>query len=133
MGASSVAIKGAKTVGKYSLKGFEKGGNFIGRNSIALLENAIKSKPVKQVAGIGMTVGAMYLFGPAIITAKLFKDLVIDNCIFNNNKSVMDSVKSSIEMTKDTMQKTIADPVLDTLGNTVKNTGDKIFDKGGER
>ena len=45
----------------------------------------------------------------------------------------MDSVKSSIEMTKDTMQKTIADPVLDTLGNTVRNTGDKIFDKGGER
>jgi len=125
MGVSSVAIKGAKTVGKYSLKGFEKGGNFIGRNSLALLENAIKSKPVKQVA--------MYLFGPAIITAKLFKDLVIDNCIFNNNKSVMDSVKSSIEMTKDTMQKTIADPVLDTLGNTVRNTGDKIFDKGGER
>ena len=121
MGVSSVAIKGAKTVGKYSLKGFEKGGNFIGRNSLALLENAIKSKPVKQVAGIGMTVGAMYLFGPAIITAKLFKDLVIDNCIFNNNKSVMDSVK------------TIADPVLDTLGNTVRNTGDKIFDKGGER
>lgn len=133
MGVSSVAIKGAKTVGKYSLKGFEKGGKFIGRNSLALLGSAIKSKPVKQVAGIGMNVGAMYLFGPAIITAKLFKDLVIDNGIFNKNKSVMDSVKSSIEMTKDTIQKTIAEPVLDTLGNAVRNTGDKIFDKGGER
>ena len=42
-------------------------------------------------------------------------------------------LKKPIEMTKDTMQKTIADPVLDTLGNTVRNTGDKIFDKGGER
>lgn len=133
MGVSSVAIKGAKTVGKYSLKGFEKGGKFIGRNSLALLGNTIKSKPVKQVAGIGMTVGAMYLFGPVIISAKLFKDLVIDNCIFDKNKSVMDSVKSSIEMTKDTMQKTIVNPVLDALGNTVRNTGDKIFDKGGER
>lgn len=133
MGVSSGAIKGAKTVGKYSLKGFEKGGKFIGRNSLALLGSAIKSKPVKQVAGIGMTVGAMYLFGPAIITAKLFKDLVIDNGIFNKNKSVMDSVKSSIEMTKDTIQKTIAEPVLDTLGNAVRNTGDKILDKGGER
>ncbi len=133
MGVSSVAIKGAKTVGKYSLKGFEKGGKFIGRNSLALLGNTIKSKTVKQVAGIGMTVGAMYLFGPVIISAKLFKDLVIDNCIFDKNKSVMDSVKSSIEMTKDTMQKTIVNPVLDALGNTVRNTGDKIFDKGGER
>ncbi len=133
MGVSSVAIKGAKTVGKYSLKGFEKGGKFIGRNSLALLGNTIKSKPVKQVAGIGMTVGAMYLFGPVIISAKLFKDLVIDNCIFDKNKSVMDSVKSSLEMTKDTMQKTIVNPVLDALGNTVRNTGDKIFDKGGER
>lgn len=133
MGVSSVAIKGAKTVGKYSLKGFEKGGKFIGRNSLALLGNTIKSKPVKQVAGIGMTVVAMYLFGPVIISAKLFKDLVIDNCIFDKNKSVMDSVKSSIEMTKDTMQKTIVNPVLDALGNTVRNTGDKIFDKGGER
>lgn len=133
MGVSSVAIKGPKTVGKYSLKGFEKGGKFIGRNSLALLGNTIKSKPVKQVAGIGMTVGAMYLFGPVIISAKLFKDLVIDNCIFDKNKSVMDSVKSSIEMTKDTMQKTIVNPVLDALGNTVRNTGDKIFDKGGER
>ena len=133
MGVSSVAIKGPKTVGKYSLKGFEKGGKFIGRNSLALLGNVIKSKPVKQVAGIGMTVGAMYLFGPVIISAKLFKDLVIDNCIFDKNKSVMDSVKSSIEMTKDTMQKTIVNPVLDALGNTVRNTGDKIFDKGGER
>lgn len=133
MGVSNVAIKGAKTVGKYSLKGFEKGGKFIGRNSLALLGNVIKSKPVKQVAGIGMTVGAMYLFGPAIISAKLFKDLIIDNCIFNKNKSVMDSVKSSIEMTKNTVQKTIADPVLDTLGNTVKHTGNIIFSKGGER
>lgn len=133
MGVSSVAIKGAKTVGKYSLKGFEKGGKFIGRNSLALLGNTIKSKPVKQVAGIGMTVGAMYLFGPVIISAKLFKDLVIDDCIFDKNKSVMDSVKSSLEMTKDTMQKTIVNPVLDALGNTVRNTGDKIFDKGGER
>lgn len=133
MGVSSVAIKGPKTVGKYSLKGFEKGGKFIGRNSLALLGNTIKSKPVKQVAGIGMTVGAMYLFGPVIISAKLFKDLVIDNCIFDKNKSVMDSVKSSLEMTKDTMQKTIVNPVLDALGNTVRNTGDKIFDKGGER
>lgn len=133
MGVSSVAIKGAKTVGKYSLKGFEKGGKFIGRNSLALLGNTIKSKPVKQVAGIGMTVGAMYLFGPVIISAKLFKDLVIDNCIFDKNKSVMDSVKSSLEMTKDTMQKTIVNPVLDALGNTVRNTEDKIFDKGGER
>ena len=133
MGVSSVAIKGPKTVGKYSLKGFEKGGKFIGRNSLALLGNVIKSKPVKQVAGIGMTVGAMYLFGPVIISAKLFKDLVIDNCIFDKNKSVMDSVKSSIEIIKDTMQKTIVNPVLDALGNTVRNTGDKIFDKGGER
>ena len=133
MSVGSVAIKGAKTVGKYSLKGFEKGGKFIGRNSLALLGNTIKSKPVKQVAGIGMTVGAMYLFGPVIISAKLFKDLVIDNCIFDKNKSVMDSVKSSLEMTKDTMQKTIVNPVLDALGNTVRNTGDKIFDKGGER
>ena len=80
-----------------------------------------------------MTIGAMYLFGPAIITAKLFKDLVIDNCIFNKNKSVMDSVKSSIEMIKDTMQKTIADPVLDSIGNGIRHAGDKIFDKGGER
>ena len=45
MGVSSVALKGAKTVGKYSLKGFEKGGKFIGRNSLALLGNTIKSKP----------------------------------------------------------------------------------------
>lgn len=133
MSVGSVAIKGAKTVGKYSLKGFEKGGKFIGRNSLALLGNVVKSKPVKQVAGIGMTIGAMYLFGPAIITAKLFKDLVIDNCIFNKNKSVMDSVKSSIEMTKDTMQKTIADSVLDSIGNGIRHAGDKIFDKGGER
>ena len=131
MGVSSVAIKGAKTVeGEYLLKGFEKGRTFIGRNSIGLLGNGIKRKPEKQVAGIGMTVGTMYLFGPPRITAKEFKDLVIDNGIFNKNKSVMDSVKSSIEMTKDTMQKTIADPVLDTLG---RNAGDKILDKGGER
>ena len=41
--------------------------------------------------------------------------------------------RSSIEMTKDTMQKTIADPVLDTLGNGVRYAGNKIFDKGGER
>lgn len=133
MGVSSVAIKGVKTEGPYSLKGFEKDGTFIGRNSIELLGNEIKRNPEKQVAGIGMTVGPMYLFRPPRITAKGFKDLVMYNGIFNKNKSVMDSVKSSIEMTKDTMQKTIANPVLDTLENTVRNTGDKIFDKGGER
>ena len=38
--------------------------------------------------------------------------------------------RSSIEMTKDTMQKTIADPVLDSIGNGIRHAGDKIFDKG---
>lgn len=133
MGVSNVAIKRARTEDKYLLKGFEKDGKFIGRNSMELLGNEIKRTPEKQVAGIGMTVGEMYLFGPPRITAKDFKDLVMDNAIFNKNKSVMESVRSSIEITKNTMQKTIADPVLDTLGNTVRNTGDKIFDKGGER
>lgn len=42
MGVSSVAIKGAKTVGKYSLKGFEKGGNFIGRNSFSIIRKCYK-------------------------------------------------------------------------------------------
>lgn len=133
MGISSVAIKGAKTVGKYSLKGFEKGGKFIGKNAIQMLGNAIKSKPAKTIAGIGLTIGTMYLFGPAIITAKLYKDLVIDNCIFGHKKSVIESIKSSVEMTKDTLQKAIVEPTLDTLGDAVKFTGEQIFDKDGGR
>ena len=133
MGVGNIAIKGAKTVGKYSLKGFEKGGKFIGRNSMNLLGSAIKSSPVKKVLGIGMTVGALCLFGPALITAKLFKDLVIDNCILDKKTSVMDSVRSTVESTRDTMQKAIADPALDKLGNGVRHAGNKIFDKGGER
>ena len=36
-------------------------------------------------------------------------------------------------MTKDTMQKTIADTVLDSIGNGIRHAGDKIFDKGCER
>ncbi len=133
MSVGSVAIKGAKTVGKYSLKGFEKGGKFIGRNTMRAAGGIIKSSPVKKVLGIGMTVGTMYLFGPAIITAKLFKDLVIDNCILDKQKSPMDSVRTSVQATKDTLQRTVADPTLDMVGNGVRNVGNKVFDKGGER
>lgn len=93
----------------------------------------IKSSPVKKVAGIGMTVGTMYLFGPAIVSARLFKDLVIDNCILGKQKSPMESVKNSVQATYATLQKSIADPGLEKLGRGVGKTGEIIFNKGGER
>lgn len=130
MSASSVAIKGVKTGGSYSLKGFEKDGKFIGKNAVNLLGNVLKSKPVKTVAGIGMTIGSLYLFGPSIITAKVFKELVIDNCILDKKKSVMDSVRDTVEANKDTLQKAVVNPALE---NDARHTEDKIFDKGGER
>ena len=133
MSVESVAIKGVKTEGKYSLKGFEKNGKFISKDTLSELGDFLKSEPIKKVLGIGLTVGALYLFGPCAITAKMFKELVVDKCILDKQKSPMESVRNSVQATKDTMQRISADSELDKLGNGARNTENRVFDKGGER
>ena len=133
MATRDIIINGARTVGKYSLKGFMKGGKFIGRNAMNVVGNMAKSTPSKKVVGLGATVVATYLFAPAIVTARMFKDLVIDNGILGKQISPMQSLQDSIRATNEFVEKNITDPALDTLGNGVKSAGDKIFGEGGER
>ncbi len=133
MGTKDIMINGAKTIGKYSLKGFIKGGQFIGRNTMNILGNIAKSAPSKKVVGLGATIATTYLFAPAIVTAKMYKDLVIDNGILGKQISPIQSLQSSMELTKDVVEKSITDKTLDTLGNGVKSVGNRMFGEGGER
>lgn len=133
MSVENVAIKGAKTGGNYSLKGFEKNGEFIGKNTLSEIGDFLKSDSFKKVLGVGITVGAIYLFGPCVLTAKLIKDLIIDKCILDKQKSPMDIVRNSVQATKETMERVNANPELDKVSHSVRNVGNREFDKDGER
>lgn len=45
----------------------------------------------------------------------------------------METVKSTIEQTKDTLKHTISDIALNNVYDKTRNTEEKDFDKGGER
>ena len=53
--------------------------------------------------------------------------------LYRDNLKYAEDLRIRKDKIKDTMQKTIADPVLDSIGNGITHAGDKIFDKGGER
>lgn len=133
MKVNDIKIKEAKTEGIHTLKGFEKDGIYVGRNHIQTSRNFMQSKTTKEIPGVGMKVRPSYLFGPAKFTAGAFRDLAIDESIFNKQTSVMEAVKSTIENTKDTLKHTISDITLNNMHDKARNTEEKDFDKGGER
>ena len=133
MKVNDIKIKEPKTEGLYTLKGFEKDGIYVGKNTIQMPRNILQSRPTKEIPGVGMQVRPSYLFSPAKFTAEAFKAVAIDETIFNKQKSVMETVKSTIEQTKDTLKHTISDIALNSVYDKTRNTEEKDFDKGGER
>ncbi len=119
-------IKGAKTEGKYTLKGFEKAGKFIS-SKLSNVKNFINSEKMKKVTGIGLSIGSIYMFGANMITAKLFYNLVIKKCILNSKeKSPLDSLKFTLELNKNTLNKT---QNIEKIEENRQNTEDKRRDE----
>ncbi len=133
MKVNEIKIREPKTEGKYTLKGFEKDGIYVGKNPIQMSKNLMQSKHTKEISGVGMQVRPSYLFRPAKVTAEAFKGLAIEENIFNKQTSVMEAVKSTIENTKATLKHTISDIELNSTHDKIKNTEEKAFNKGGER
>ena len=128
MSVESVAIKGVKTEGKYSLKGFEKNGKFISKDTLSELGDFLKSEPIKKVLGIGLTVGALYLFGPAIITAGAIKGLALDP-LLGKNPNVVQSVMDTVRGTNEILR-SVSDPVLEGVADITKGLGKDVQDLG---
>lgn len=125
-----IAISGAKTMGKYTSKALVIGGKAVTCASLKALSGVLKSKAMKNVVGIGLTVGALYLFGPALLTAGAVKGLAIDP-LLGKNPNVIQGVMNTIRETNEVL-KSVSDPVLDGIGELPKNLSKNIQDLGRE-
>ena len=127
-GTRKLAIKGAKTMGKCTAKALVVGGKTVTCASLRALSGVVKSKAMKSVVGLGLTVGALYLFGPALVTAGVVKGLAIDP-LLGKNPNVIQGVMDTVRGTNEVL-KSISDPVLDGIGEIPKDLSKGIQDLG---
>ena len=127
-GTGKLAIKGAKTMGKCTAKALVVGGKTVTCASLKALSGVVKSKAMKSVVGLGLTVGALYLFGPAIITAGAIKGLALDP-LLGKNPNVVQSVMDTVRGTNEILR-SVSDPVLEGVADITKGLGKDVQDLG---
>ena len=127
-GTGKLAIKGAKTMGKCTLKALQIGGKTVASTSLKATGNLLNSRAMKKVLGIGLTVGALYLFGPAIITAGTIKGLALDP-LLGKNPNVVQSVMDTVRGTNEILR-SVSDPVLEGVADITKGLGKDVQDLG---
>lgn len=127
-GTGKLAIKGAKTMGKCTVKALQIGGKTVASTSLKATGNLLNSRAMKKVLGIGLTVGALYLFGPAIITAGAIKGLALDP-LLGKNPNVVQSVMDTVRGTNEILR-SVSDPVLEGVADITKGLGKDVQDLG---